>query len=66
MGIVGEGAGLVVVAVLLAGGGDGPEEVIAGGVSGDSVYGIGLDGLEETAVGGVLQGLADETPRQAA
>ena len=54
--IVGEGAGLVVGPVLLAGGGDGSEEVKSGGVAGDRAHGVGLDGLDKTPELVVVEG----------
>ena len=45
--------------MLLAGGGDGSEEVVAGGVAGDRACGVLLDGLDEASEGIVVEGALD-------
>ena len=49
----------MVVAVLLAGGGDGPEEVVLSAVPACRSHGVGLDGLDQAAEGIVVEGPLD-------
>ena len=45
--------------MLLAGGGDGSEEVKSGGVAGDRAHGVGLDGLDQAPELVVVEGALD-------